>query len=66
MMVRKNEVRKTVRAVLASVAAGELAPRQGAALLGAIGTLARVTELARLRRHGMEVYRMSDFVELCL
>ena len=33
------------RAVLASVAAGELAPGQGAALLGAIGTLARVTEL---------------------
>ena len=33
------------RAVLASVASGELAPGQGAALLGAIGTLARVTEL---------------------
>ena len=31
------------RAVLASVAAGELAPGQGAALLGAIGTLARVS-----------------------
>ena len=36
------------RAVLASVAAGELAPGQGAALLGAIGTLARVTELDEL------------------
>ena len=33
------------RAVLAAVAAGELAPGQGAALLAAIGTLARVTEL---------------------
>ena len=36
------------RAVLAAVAAGELAPGQGAALLGAIGTLARVTELDEL------------------
>lgn len=36
------------RAVLASVAAGELAPGQGAALLGAIGTLARVAELDEL------------------
>lgn len=33
------------RAVLSAVAAGELAPGQGAALLGAIGTLARVTEI---------------------
>ena len=33
------------RAVLASVAAGELAPGQGAALLGAIGTLAKISEL---------------------
>lgn len=33
------------RAVLRAVAAGELAPGQGAALLGAIGTLARVTEM---------------------
>ena len=48
MVVRKNEVRKTVRTKLASVAAGELAPGQGAALLGAIGTLARVTELDEL------------------
>ena len=36
------------RAVLASVAAGELAPGQGAALLGAIGTLARVAEFDEL------------------
>ena len=36
------------RAVLASVAAGQLAPGQGAALLGAIGTLARVTEIDEL------------------
>ncbi len=33
------------RAVLAAVAAGELAPTQGATLLGAIGTLARVSEI---------------------
>lgn len=36
------------RAVLSAVACGELAPSQGAALLGAIGTLARVTELDEL------------------
>ena len=36
------------RAVLASVASGELAPGQGAALLGAIGTLARVSEIDEL------------------
>jgi hypothetical protein len=35
-------------AVLRSVADGELAPSQGAVLLGAIGTLARVTELDEL------------------
>ncbi len=33
------------RAVLAAVAAGELAPGQGAQLLAAIGSLARVTEI---------------------
>ena len=36
------------RAVLPAVADGELAPSQGAALLGAIGTLARVTEIDEL------------------
>ena len=36
------------RAVLAAVAAGTLAPGQGAALLGAIGTLARVSEVDEL------------------
>ena len=36
--------------MLASVASGELAPGQGAALLGAIGTLARVTEIDELAR----------------
>lgn len=36
------------RAVLASVAAGELAPGQGAALVGAIGALARVAEIDEL------------------
>ena len=36
------------RAVLAAVAAGELAPGQGAQLLAAIGTLGKVTELDEL------------------
>ncbi|MBP6252008.1 MAG: hypothetical protein KA387_04595 [Rubrivivax sp.] len=38
------------RAVLGAVAAGTLAPGQGAALLGAIGTLARVAEVDELER----------------
>jgi hypothetical protein len=38
------------RAVLASVAAGQLAPGQGAALVSAIGTLARVTEIDELSK----------------
>ncbi len=38
------------RAVLRSVADGVLAPGQGAALLGAIGTLARVTEIDELTK----------------
>jgi len=37
-------------AVLRSVADGVLAPGQGAALLGAIGTLARVTEIDELSK----------------
>lgn len=36
------------RAVLRSVASGELAPGQGAALLAGIGTLARVSEIDEL------------------
>lgn len=36
------------RTVLAAVAAGELAPAQGAALLGAIGQLARIAEVDEL------------------
>ena len=35
-------------AVLSAVAGGDLAPSQGTALLGAIGTLARVTEIDEL------------------
>jgi hypothetical protein len=38
------------RAVLSSVAAGEIAPTQGAALLSAVGTLARVVEVDELMR----------------
>jgi hypothetical protein len=36
------------RAVLAAVASGELAPSQGAALVAAIGSLARVVEVDEL------------------
>jgi hypothetical protein len=36
------------RAILGAVAAGDLAPSQGAALVGAIGTLARVVEIDEL------------------
>ena len=36
------------RAVLKAVAAGELAPSQGASLLSAIGSLARVSEIDEL------------------
>lgn len=36
------------RAVLSAVAAGNLAPSQGAALLGAIGTLGKIAELDEL------------------
>lgn len=36
------------RAVLAAVAAGELAPTQGATLMGAVGQLARVVEVDEL------------------
>ena len=38
------------RTVLGAVATGTLAPGQGAALLGAIGTLARVVEVDELER----------------
>lgn len=38
------------QAVLAAVAAGELAPGQGATLIGALGTLARVVEVDDLLR----------------
>ena len=36
------------RAVMAAVSAGELAPGQGAALVGALGALARVAEIDEL------------------
>lgn len=45
------------RAVLASVASGELAPGQGASLLGAIGTLARVVEIDDLAARVVELER---------
>lgn len=48
------------RAVLGAVAAGTLAPGQGAALLGAIGTLARVIELDELERRIAALERRRD------
>ena len=47
-MLPEGSLTEQGRAVLASVASGELAPGQGATLLGAIGTLARVAELDEL------------------
>ena len=47
------------RAVLLAVAGGELAPSQGAALLGAIGTLARVTEIDELAARVAELEKKS-------
>lgn len=38
------------RAVLVAVAAGEIAPGQGAALIGALGTLAKIHEVDELER----------------
>ena len=49
------------RAVLSAVADGELAPGQGAQLLAAIGTLARVTEIDELTQRitALEVANVS-------
>ena len=38
------------RAVVAAIAAGKLAPSQGAALLASLGTLAKLTEADELKR----------------
>lgn len=46
----KGTLTEQAQAVLAEVAAGNLAPGQGAALLGGIATLARVTEIDELER----------------
>ena len=48
------------RAVLSAVAAGELAPSQGAALLGAICTLARVTVIDELEARLTKLEKQSD------
>lgn len=48
------------RAVLRAVAAGQLAPSQGAALLGAIGTLARVTVIDELEARLTKLEKQSD------
>lgn len=45
------------RAVLAAVAAGELAPATGAALVAAVGQLARVVEIDELQRR---IERLED------
>ncbi len=47
------------RAVMAAVAAGELTPAQGAQLLGAIGSLARVIELDELDERLRALERQS-------
>ena len=46
-------------AVLNAVAAGKLAPQQGSALLGAIGTLARVTEIDELAARVAELEKQN-------
>ena len=46
----KGTLTEQAQAVLTEVAAGNLAPGQGAALLGGIATLARVTEIDELER----------------
>jgi hypothetical protein len=51
------------RAVLAAVGAGELAPGQGAALLGALGTLARLAEADELEARIAALERAQAGVE---
>lgn len=48
------------KAVLAAVAAGQLAPGQGAQLLAAIGALARVIEVDELERRVAALERSRD------
>lgn len=52
------------RAVIAAVAAGELAPGQGAALLASLGTLAKLTEADELARRidALEALNASERV----
>ena len=51
------------RAVVAAVAAGELSPGQGAALLASLGTLARLTEADEMERRiaALEGARNAEF-----
>lgn len=46
----KGTLTEQAQAVLAEVAAGNLAPGQGAALLGGISTLAKITEVDEIER----------------
>jgi hypothetical protein len=48
------------RAVVAAVAAGELAPGQGAALLAALGALAKLTEADELERRIAALERQTS------
>ena len=50
MLPAKGTLTDQGRAVLLAVAAGELAPGQGAQLLAAIGTLGKITEVDELTR----------------
>lgn len=60
LMLPEGSLTEQGRAVLASVASGELAPGQGATLLGAIGTLARVVEIDDLAARVAELEKKHD------
>ena len=59
LMLPEGSLTEQGRAVLASVASGELAPGQGATLLGAIGTLARVVEIDDLAARVAELEKKT-------
>ena len=48
------------RSILAAVASGELAPGQGAALIGAVGALARVVEIDEIDRRLTALEKHND------
>jgi CO/xanthine dehydrogenase FAD-binding subunit len=50
MSLPQGSLTEKGEAVLTAVADGEMAPDQGATMIGALGTLARVAELDDLKR----------------